>query len=880
VIKASLESSLVDFLVTRFEAAELRVVVGELPRGTEMSPHLPESPATPYKLAEAAVDLLEPYDQLDAMRASLLERRPGDRDAIALIWTLPTRPPVASPPPSKPERPALVLPQLPLGYVQRAEHTRLCAALREERALVGITGLPGSGKTTCVIAAVSDVASDTFAAVCWLDTESAVLTGAPELRRGLARQLGEKETRGVSSADLALAASARVGDGRLLVVLDEPRGRLDELVEAARCHPRTTVLITLSDSDALYSVGLHDPLCLGGLSPEQGFEVLAFWAGTLPASLPPLAGELARAIGYHPQGLRLLGANVASSTDLEREWEYLSRRLREASLTRVALPGIPDVNLAIVIDEVVAGLPGMAGAVLDALAVAPPGFRISTQLIATLTGEDPDECRRTADAMVRASLAVTTATGGYSLSPLAHLWTRDRSGFLDRYREMVAHLQPVRHELVWAIANNDEALALRMVKQLPAEALGVRTDTDGPPLLQAAFHGMGALVEALLDRGVDLHSTDREGFTGLHYAAQGGRAEVAADLVQRGLSPFQRNDGGKNAVFVALYNRQADVAEAILDASPTPPDDVASLDRTLQLAINRAAAGVVRRLLALGAPHDPDLGPDNSPLLVLAVGQGDRTIVEDLLQAGGTDFRRNTLGEALLMASQNGQESVVASLLALDAPISWRGVRGRTPLLQAAIGGHDGSVRLLLEAGAPVDAVDEDGWTALHLASGRYRPAVVTTLAEAGADLNALGPSGTRPLTMAVRHATPGIQAESRVSMDETGSTFSQVIILTDLDPAVLLTVRALLDGGADIDSTDDQGRTALHNAASLLQPALVSELLGRGASAAIRDIAEKSAFDLAQLSMARPQGLPLGIAPPRIRAEAVLKLLQEATDA
>jgi ankyrin repeat protein len=869
-VETSMESSLVEFLVGRFDADELRAVVVELPLGTEMSPHLLQSAPTSFKFAEATVELLKQYDQLDAVRTSLIERRPKDQDAISAIWALP-RPSAAKLSSSTPTRPALILPQLPLGYVQRTEDTRLRDTLKEERALVGITGLPGSGKTTCAIAAVREIASDTFAAVCWLDAESGTLTGASELRRSVARQLDQREETNVSGDDLARTASARVGDGRLLIVLDEPWGRLDELVQAARCHPRTTVLITLSDSAALYSVGLHQAVHLGGVAPDQGLEVLAFWAGTSPEVLPPIAGELARAIGYHPQGLRLLGANVAGSTDPQKEWGYLNTRLREASLTRVALPGIPDVSLAIVIDEVIARLPGTARTVLDALATAPPGFAIPAQLIATLTGEDPDLCRRTVDAMVRASLVVTTATGGYALSPLAHLWTRDQSGFLDRYSEMVAHLQPVRHELVWAIALDDEALALRIAEQLATEALGVSTDTDGPPLHQAAFHGMSALVKALLDRGIDIHSTDRDGASGLHYAAQAGRAEVAVDLVHQGLSPFQRNDGGKDAVFVAIYHRHADVAEAILDAWPTPPNDVASLDLTLQLAIHRSANSIVRRLLAFGAPHDPDLGPDNSPLLVLAVSHGDPAIVEDLLRAGGTNFRRDTLGEALLIASQNGQESMITSLLALDAPISWRGVAGRTPLLQAAIGGHDHSARLLLEAGSPVDAVDEAGWTAVHLASSQHRPAVVTTLAEFGADLNGLGPSDTRPLTIAVRQATPGVRTQSRLRIDETGARLSQVTIVTDLDPAVLPTVRALLNGGAEIDATDDQGRTALHQAAHLLQPALVSELLTRGANAAIRDNADKMAYNLAQESMGAPSGLLL------IRLEAVLKLLEEA---
>ena len=432
------------------------------------------------------------------------------------------------------------------------------------------------------------------------------------------------------------------------------------------------------------------------------------------------------------------------------EWEYLNSRLQRGSLTRVALPGVLDTSLAFVIDEIVELQPDPSRAVLEALAVVPPGLGISIQMIATLTGDDQDLCRRTADAIVRSSLVVTTANAGYGLSSLAHLWTRDQTAFLGRYREMVARLQPARHELVWAIANKDETLALRIVEQIPAQAFDAGTGIAEFPLLQAAFHGLLAVAVAILDRGADIHSTDLDGASALHYAAQAGRTELAVALVERGLSPFERNDGGKDAVFVGLYHGNVELAAAILDAWWRQPDDPASLDLALQLAIHRSATGVVRRLLSLGAPHDPDLDPSNSPLLVLAIYEGGPAIVEDLLRAGGTDFRRGTLGEALFGASQEGQDNVVASLLALEAPVSWTGDGGPTPLMMAANRGHDRCARLLLEAGAPVHADDEAGWTAMHHASGQHQPSLVTTLLDFGVDPNASGSTQIRPLTIAV----------------------------------------------------------------------------------------------------------------------------------
>jgi hypothetical protein len=118
------------------------------------------------------------------------------------------------------------------------------------------------------------------------------------------------------------------------------------------------------------------------------------------------------------------------------------------------LPGIPDVSLAVVVDEAVARRPPIARAVLDALAVPPPGGGFPMQVIAMLTGEALDLCRRAADATVQASLVVTGPSGAYALlrwRTCGPVTSPGSSTATARWSRAFAE----RPALVWAIATGD-----------------------------------------------------------------------------------------------------------------------------------------------------------------------------------------------------------------------------------------------------------------------------------------------------------------------------------------------------------------------------------------------------------------------------------------
>ena len=87
---------------------------------------------------------------------------------------------------------------------------------------------------------------------------------------------------------------------------------------------------------------------------------------------------------------------------------------------------------------------------------------------------------------------------------------------------------------------------------------------------------------------------------------------------------------------------------------------------------------------------------------MLAVSNGNPTIVDRLLKAKADPNAARSTGEtAMMFAARTGQTAVIKLLLAAGAAADTRiGDRGQTPLMWAAAEGHADAVKLLLEVGA------------------------------------------------------------------------------------------------------------------------------------------------------------------------------------
>ncbi|MBS0307900.1 MAG: ankyrin repeat domain-containing protein [Proteobacteria bacterium] len=131
----------------------------------------------------------------------------------------------------------------------------------------------------------------------------------------------------------------------------------------------------------------------------------------------------------------------------------------------------------------------------------------------------------------------------------------------------------------------------------------------------------------------------------------------------------------------------------------------------------------------------------------------------------------------LMLALREGSTKIFKLLLNqpnIDLEVKAR--NGDNVLMIAAFKGNQGAVETLLNKGA---AVNRSGWTALHYAAAIGNNEIAQMLMKKGADINAESPNKTTPMMMAARGGH-------------------------------ILTVKLLLDGGADATLRNEAGLTAI----------------------------------------------------------------------
>jgi uncharacterized protein len=298
-----------------------------------------------------------------------------------------------------------------------------------------------------------------------------------------------------------------------------------------------------------------------------------------------------------------------------------------------------------------------------------------------------------------------------------------------------------------------------------------------------------------------------------------------------------------------------------------------SSSRLADAAMNRDL-DAVRAMLREGA--DPNaLGTYDTPPLLWIVRYEDADTAKRLLNAGADP----DLGNAhrvgpLHLAVANGDLVTAQVLLEAGANPELRDRTGETPLFAAARTGDPAMAKLLLDHGADVDTREPRyAQTPLHVAARESSPAVARLLIEHDADVNA--------------RTQPGELPAFRLPADNAGSKGVGIVrggwpergmrnpvpgaktpLLYATRTGSLEMTRLLVEAGADLEQTDENGITPLLNAvlnASVANDGRASEhfataeyLIERGADVGASDWYGETpiwaAVDVRNLDLAGPE--------------------------
>lgn len=171
------------------------------------------------------------------------------------------------------------------------------------------------------------------------------------------------------------------------------------------------------------------------------------------------------------------------------------------------------------------------------------------------------------------------------------------------------------------------------------------------------------------------------------------------------------------------------VPAAILNAAAT--SEVAD---AVMRGENAAVEKLVEQHVDVNAPQ-----ADGATALHWAVFRSDKAMVDLLLRAGAKPKVANRDGSTpLWLACINGDAPIIAALLNAGADANERLPLGRTPLMVASRTGNVEAIKVLLDHGADVNAKENlRGTSALMWAADEGHAAAIQLLIQHGADINA-----------------------------------------------------------------------------------------------------------------------------------------------
>jgi ankyrin repeat protein len=398
-----------------------------------------------------------------------------------------------------------------------------------------------------------------------------------------------------------------------------------------------------------------------------------------------------------------------------------------------------------------------------------------------------------------------------------------------------------------AILHSDDVSALQ--QDLGANRARAQTSEGMIPLIVAAQNNAHKSVRWLLANGADVHATTSSGSTALSMAAYGGHLETLEVLIAAGAKLGHKSRNGYQPLDWALeQNHQPALRKLMLawGLQEARHDD----ERRLLTAI---AGGQ-----SVPARYQPGF---TSFALVLSIVHDDVAMTEHLLKHGWDANLPNAAGYAALpTAARLGNARMVELLLAHKADPNLGGTKGNDvagSLNQAARGLRLDAARLLVGAGANVNRPNAIGITPLYICAiadtsdGRLSELLLQHQAQvrqkAADDYDSLDVAMEQRNRLFMRHAMRHLLVQSLADAEKARVQAQGLVALasqpglTAESRALLLNVAVvngdtalfeqLLHTGVAPNTINRSGHFPLSLAASWGEAAMVTALIGRGAS-------------------------------------------------
>lgn len=346
--------------------------------------------------------------------------------------------------------------------------------------------------------------------------------------------------------------------------------------------------------------------------------------------------------------------------------------------------------------------------------------------------------------------AARDITDNYGLSP--YLWavlSRSISGtesavrlFLDQGVDVNSTSADGRSALAWAVGLSYSSIVDILLTN-GADAMPTTVNKNMMPLEEAAANGSHGIVETLLKYGVDPDYRDLDGWSAIHWAAEGSQSYTVQLLSRNGANINAVSSYGTSPLHCAANGGSSSTVNLLLENGADPSKSTCHGWTALHHAAYMGHSRVVQSLLRDDRMKTMASNQDNHgwSALHLAVFARDLDTVRALLDCTTVSVSRFQCDENGLAAEDwldfvpLSHPYTSTSALAFSKSRCCRAITG---LRQALMSGHKPLVEHVLGRGDKVNSTDSGRRSALYCAVKKGRIDIIDMLLENLADPNLL----------------------------------------------------------------------------------------------------------------------------------------------